>query len=103
MLIHRRMAPAPLLDKVVVSLDMAGIVAGCKFRGEARELFRRIISFYSPFTSSSSSSLLASLNLFDRRFFSSVLLSLVRRATEEPACRGGAPRRSAGRLLHSHN
>ena len=40
MLIHRRMAPAPLLDKVVVSLDMAGIVAGCKFRGEAREFFR---------------------------------------------------------------
>ena len=48
MLIHRRMAPAPLLDKVVVSLDMAGIVAGCKFRGEAREFFRphHIFSFF---------------------------------------------------------
>ena len=72
--------------------------------------FARIISSpssssssYSYSPSTSSSCLLASLNLFDRRLFSSVVLSLVRRATEEPACRGGAPRRSAGGLLYSHN
>ena len=87
MLIQRKNAPAPLLDKVVVSLDVAGIVAGCKFRGEARI---PLLTFHH---------LTVSHPLFG--FISCAFYSLVRRANEEPADRGGTPRRSAGRWLDS--
>ncbi len=36
-------APAPLLGKRVVTLDMAGMVAGSKYRGEFEERIKRII------------------------------------------------------------
>jgi len=43
LLIVRGKAPAPLADKVVLSLDMAGVVAGCKFRGEFEERLRSLL------------------------------------------------------------